>query len=77
MAVSADMSATLGGWWDAMGTWLGSFAAEESSGLDLAFGGLGTGPTDSGLGLMLGALALALGAGGYLWRTLESNTVKA
>lgn len=75
MAASADMSATLGGWWDATGTWLGSFAAEESSGLDLAFGGLGT--ADSGWGLMLGALALAVGAGGYLWRTLESNPLKA
>ncbi len=76
MLGTADLAGVLTGWWSAAETWLANFATDGSNALDLALTAFtgSAGAPQAGLGLTVGALILALGAGGFLVRNLAVQT---
>ncbi len=76
MLGTADLTGVLTGWWSAADTWLTGFATDGGNALDLLWNALSTSSTtpQTSLGLIIGALILALGAGGFLVRTLDWQT---
>lgn len=76
MLGTADFTGVLTGWWSAADTWLTRFAGDGGNALDLLWSALSAGPATppASLGLIVGALILALGAGGFLVRSLDWQT---
>lgn len=76
MLGTADLTGVLTGWWSAADTWLTSFATDGGNALDLLWSALSTGNAtpQASLGLVVGALILVLGAGGFLLRNLDWQT---
>ncbi|MDQ2806077.1 MAG: hypothetical protein M3Z04_04025 [Chloroflexota bacterium] len=76
MLGTADLTGVLTGWWSAADTWLTGFATDGGNALDLLWSAVSTGSAapQASLGLIVGALILALGAGGFLLRSLDWQT---
>ena len=76
MLGTADLTGVLTGWWSAADTWLTAFATDGGNALDLLWSAVSTGSAtpQASLGLIVGALILALGAGGFLVRSLDWQT---
>ncbi len=76
MLGTADLTGVLTGWWSAADTWLTGFATDGGNALDLLGSAFSTGGAtpQASLGLIVGAVILALGAGGFLVRNLDWQT---